>query len=157
MGEEQALKSVIRTSGCKVRILKKIVGQSDSFVFLDPPYYPVMKKNGKPVAMNKLYNISGGFTPLDFLKLKMRCDELTFKGIPFLFSNSDCEFIRILFKDYPIISVEEPHEMKKAKNSDGKFTAKCVMITNFEKKEDFMGAVKSTGKVLEEMRKGVKG
>lgn len=47
----------------------------------------------------------GGFDYNEQLRLKNNCDKLASQGIKFLESNSDCEEIRELYKDYKIISV----------------------------------------------------
>lgn len=126
---------VIDVSGEKIEIIKENI-EENSFVYLDPPYYPMPKENGKGLSLNQMYGSS--FTPNDFLILKERCDELTKNNIPFILHNSNCEFIRRLFKDYPIIEVNEKQNMKRSsKKCDGD-KARCVIITNYECKDDFM-------------------
>jgi len=133
------MKKVINVSGAKIEMLKDLTKKKhDCYMYLDPPYYPTAKtKNGKIIPY-KLYN-GNDWIPVDFLKLKLRCDELTMAGIPFILSNSDCEFIRILFKDYPIVEVKEPRGMKKGFK---KPKETCLLITNFERKDDFMEKIK---------------
>ena len=71
----------------------------DSFVYLDPPYMPISSS-----ASFTGYT-EGGFDYNEQLRLKNNCDKLASQGIKFLESNSDCEEIRELYKDYKIISV----------------------------------------------------
>ena len=132
------MRKVVDVSGGKMKLIKEIAGKEDTFIFLDPPYYPVPNKSGK-ISLNNLYN--GHFSPLDFLKLKLHCDHYTREGIPWILTNSDCEFIRLLFKDYPIISTKENHELKKAEKGETDYKANCVIITNMEEKEDFMDKI----------------
>ncbi len=125
---------VIDVSGQNVDIISDISNKNKKdFVFLDPPYYPITKN------INKFY--SGDFLPVDFLKLKLRCDALTKTGVPFILCNSDCEFIRTLFKDYPMINTDEPRVMNQGKGKGSRPPVKCVIITNFKQKEDFMDGI----------------
>jgi len=130
------MKEVIEIRGMKIKLIKKLAGKKDCFVYLDPPYYPTKKNKYGKVSPYKLYN--SDYTPIDFLRLKIRCDELTLSGIPFMLSNSDCEFIRILFKDYCIVEIKEPRGMKPSKGKGSKPKEKCLIITNFKHKADFM-------------------
>ncbi len=139
------MKQVIDVSGAKIEVIKDITGKKDCFMYLDPPYYPTNKNKYGKVTPYKLYN--SDYTPVDFLKLKIRLDELTKEGIPFVLSNSDCEFIRILFKDYVIVDVEELRVMKNTKGKGSRPPENCLIITNFENKTDFMGRIKQLNKI----------
>jgi len=134
---------VIDVTGKKIEIIKDIQNRSkNALIYLDPPYYPTAKdKNGK-ISPYKLYN-GNDFVPVDFLKLKLRCDELTQNKIPFILTNSDCEFIRILFKDYIFVPTKEPRGMKSGKGKGSRPADDCLIITNFNKQEDFMKAMKN--------------
>lgn len=46
------------------------------------------------------------FTTDKQIELKNECDRLTQRGVKFLLSNADCDFIRDLWKDYEILTVE---------------------------------------------------
>ncbi len=134
------MKKVINITGEKVEIIKKKAKkETNAFVYLDPPYYPVKGKNGK-ININKLYN--GDFTPTDLLKLKLRCDGLTREKIPFVLSNSNCEFVRLLFRNYNLVNISEPRGMKQGKGKGSRPPEKCLIITNFENKKDLIGAIK---------------
>lgn len=141
---------VINVSGQKVKIITKLIKEDNkAFIYLDPPYYPTAKtKNGK-ISPYKLYN-GTDYVPVDFLKLKLRCDELTLSGIPFVLSNSDCEFIRILFKDYVIIDILENRVMKQGKGKGSRPKENCLIITNFKQKKDFMRGINQMNKLKEE-------
>lgn len=71
----------------------------DSFVYLDPPYMPI-----SATSLFTSYT-KGGFGYDRQVELKKECDILTSKGISFVQSNSDCEEIRELYKDYKIKTV----------------------------------------------------
>lgn len=71
--------------------LKRI--RKNSFVYFDPPYDPVSDSS------NFTGYTSGGFGREEQTKLRDLCDKLHSKGIRFLVSNSNTEFIRELYKD----------------------------------------------------------
>lgn len=128
---------VVNVSGEDIKMISDMAScKKDLFVYLDPPYYPVCKTKSGKIAPYKLYN--GDFLPVDFLKLKMRCDDLTKNNIPFILSNSDCEFIKILFKDYVVVEIDEPRGLKGKKHPK----ERCLIITNFRDKEHFMESIK---------------
>ncbi len=135
------MQKVINVSGEKISIIKDLAKiDNKAFVYLDPPYYPVAKTKDGKVSPYKLYN--NDYKPVDFLKLKLRCDELTIAGIPFVLSNSNCEFIRTLFKDYPIIDINELRVMKQGNGKGSRPAESCLLITNFKKKKYFMDSIK---------------
>ncbi len=94
------------------------------FVYFDPPYAPISKTSNFTG-----YNESG-FGETEQIRLKKLCDTLDKKGAKFLLSNSDCEFIRGLYKDYNIITIKA----KRAINSDGNNRGNVneVLIRNYE-------------------------
>ena len=79
-----------------------------AFVYLDPPYMPISSS-----ASFTGYT-ENGFNYEQQVALKEECDKLRNNGIAFLQSNSDCEEIRTLYKDYEIRTVKA----KRAVNSD---------------------------------------
>ena len=130
--------NVIEVTNKKVEMIAEITKKdSKAFVYLDPPYYPVAKTKTGKISPYKLYN-GTDFLPIDFLKLKERCDDLTKSGIPFILSNSDCEFIRFLFKEYIIVDIEEPRGLKIERKHPKE---NCLIITNFRDKKYFMDAI----------------
>jgi len=68
----------------------------DSFVYFDPPYDPVSDTSNF-TDYNK-----GGFDRKEQIRLKELCDRLDKKGVRFLLSNSETDFILDLYKDYKI-------------------------------------------------------
>lgn len=94
------------------------------FVYFDPPYAPLS-------ATSSFTSYSDvGFSANDQKRLKETCDKLNEKGIKFLLSNSNCEFIRELYKDYIIEFVDA----KRSINSDasGRGKIKEVLVRNYE-------------------------
>ena len=136
------MSKVISVSGAKVEVIKDLTkNDNKAFVYLDPPYYLITKN------VNKLYGQD--FKPVNFLKLRERCDELTVRGIPFVLTNSDCEFIRVLFRDYPIVGIKEPRVMGQGKGKGSRPKVKCLIITNFKNKKDFMGSINQMNNLME--------
>ena len=90
--------------------------------------------NIKYAPISKTSNFTGynesGFGENEQIRLKKLCDSLNKKGVKFLLSNSDCEFIRDLYKDYNIITIKA----KRAINSNGnnRGAVSEVLIRNYE-------------------------
>ncbi|WEV67045.1 DNA adenine methylase [Bifidobacterium sp. ESL0769] len=73
---------------------------SDSFVYLDPPYMPISSSSSFTGYTE------GGFNYQAQQQLKEECDKLHDKGVNFIESNSDCEEIRELYSEYKITKVK---------------------------------------------------
>lgn len=95
----------------------------DDFVYLDPPYDPVSLTSSF-TNYTKL-----GFSRDDQIRLKTVCDELTVKGVRFLESNSNNDFIRELYKDYKVTIISASRYIN-SKYNDRK-NASEVIITNY--------------------------
>ncbi len=76
------------------------LAKKGSFVYLDPPYMPISSS-----ASFTGYT-ENGFSYEQQVLLKEECDKLRDKQIPFLLSNSDCQEIRELYKEYIIKTVK---------------------------------------------------
>lgn len=74
--------------------------RAGDFVYLDPPYMPISPSSSFTGYTDK------GFGYEEQKALKEACDDLRNRGIPFIESNSDCEAIRELYKDYKIRQVK---------------------------------------------------
>ncbi len=95
-----------------------------SFVYFDPPYYPVSESSNFTG-----YN-QGGFDMNDQIRLRDVCNNLHSRGIKFLLSNSDTVFIRDLYKDYRIINVKANRFINS--NADKRGVIDEVLIRNYE-------------------------
>lgn len=104
------------------KCVKKAV--EGDFVYFDPPYAPIS------TTANFTSYASEGFGVEDQIRLKKTCDKLNKRGVKFLLSNSNCEFIRELYKDY----IVEIVEANRAINSDAAKRGKVeeVLIRNYE-------------------------
>lgn len=104
-------------------ILKNIRG-SRAFVYLDPPYYPISNSSSFTGYTQ------GGFGEKEQIELKEECDKLNKKGIRFLLSNSSCDFIHNLYKDYNIKIIPA----KRSINADAtkRGAVDEVLISNYD-------------------------
>lgn len=94
-----------------------------AFVYFDPPYAPISSTSNFTG-----YNESG-FGIEEQIRLKELCDKLTEKNVKFLLSNSDCEFIRDLYKAYEIIEVKAKRSVNSKADSRGEIGE--VLIRNY--------------------------
>lgn len=81
----------------------------NSFVYLDPPYMPI-----SPTAAFTGYT-ENGFGVAEQERLHSVCENLKSRGVHFIQSNSDCEFIRDLYCNFEIIQVKA----KRSINANG--------------------------------------
>lgn len=100
------------------------MAKKDDFVYFDPPYAPISKTSNFTG-----YN-ENGFGENEQIRLKELCDALDKKGVKFLLSNSDCEFIRDLYKDYNIVTIQAKRTINSNANNRGAISE--VLIRNYE-------------------------
>ena len=87
------------------------------FVFFDSPYYDTFDT----------YQ-AGGFSEADHVRLFELFKDLSDKGVYCMMTNSNCEFIKDLYKDFDINVVD----VKRMINRDGKNrVGKEVIVTNY--------------------------
>ncbi len=94
-----------------------------TFVYLDPPYDPISE-----TANFTSYTIYG-FTKEDHIRLRECCDALTARGIKFMLSNSDTNFIRSLYAGYDITEVFAKRFINC--NGNGRGAVKELIIRNY--------------------------
>lgn len=102
--------------------LKRI--KRGAFVYLDPPYDPVSDTSSF-TGYNK-----GGFDRKEQIRLKNCCDELSANGIKFMLSNSSTDFIKELYNNYNITTVNA----NRAINSNGQKRGKVeevIILSNW--------------------------
>jgi DNA adenine methylase len=102
-------------------ILQK--AKSDDFIYLDPPYYPVSAYSDfTRYTKEKFYKE-------DQVRLKKEIDRLTRIGCKIMLSNSDCTFVKDLYKDYNIREVYSSRSLNCKKTQRGKVSE--LLITNY--------------------------
>lgn len=96
---------------------------SNSFVYLDPPYDPVSTTSFTSYS-------SKNFSRQNQIELKEFCDNLSSRKIKFMLSNSATDFILDLYKKYNITIVEA----KRSVNRDGKKRGSVneVLVRNYK-------------------------
>lgn len=100
------------------------LADTNSFVYLDPPYYPISESS------NFTGYVQGGWDMWDQVRLREVCDELNSRGIKFLLSNSSASFIRDQYKNYDIKVVKAIRSI----NSNGANRGEIdeLLIKNYE-------------------------
>lgn len=103
-----------------------VVNSSDekSFIYFDPPYHPLSNSS------NFTGYVQGGWQKSDQERLKQTCDELTKRKVKFLLSNSSNTFIRELYKDYFITTVQANRAINSVGDKRG--VVDEVLIRNYE-------------------------
>lgn len=96
---------------------------ADTFVYLDPPYHPISESS------NFTGYVQGGWSEKHQIRLKKACDDLEEKGVKFLLSNSSAPFIKDLYSEYKIHSINANRSI----NSDGEKRGQIeeLLIKNF--------------------------
>lgn len=94
-----------------------------TFVYLDPPYDPISE------TANFTSYTRYGFTKEDHIRLRECCDTLTARGIKFMLSNSDTDFIRSLYAGYDITEVFAKRFINC--NGNGRGAVKELIIRNY--------------------------
>ena len=95
-----------------------------AFVYFDPPYDPISNSSSFTGYTKSRFDRS------EQERLKSVCDKLNKRGIKFLLSNSSTNFIRDLYQDFIIHTVEA----NRAVNSKGSRRGKIaeVLVKNYE-------------------------
>ncbi|MBE7318586.1 modification methylase [Staphylococcus sp. HMSC063F03] len=96
----------------------------NDFVYFDPPYVPIS------TSSSFTGYTEGGFTLENQKELKNYCDKLTEKGVRFLLSNSDSEFIHDLYSDYNIKTVKAKRFINSKAKNRGEINE--VLVSNYE-------------------------
>ncbi len=98
--------------------------RAGAFVYFDPPYMP--PESGEETFTK--YTIDG-FDVAKQIELKEVCDILTDRGVKFMLSNSCCNFIRHLYRDYHVDTVQ----VRRNVSADGekRLLIDEILVTNY--------------------------
>jgi DNA adenine methylase len=101
----------------------EIAQTPDDFVYFDPPYHPI-SSTSRFTAYSR-----DSFCEADQIRLRDAVTVLANRGVQVMLSNSDCDFVRNLYKDFPIHSILAARSI----NSNGKRRGKIteVLITSY--------------------------
>jgi DNA adenine methylase len=97
--------------------------EKEDFVYFDSPYYPISETS------NFTSYTKDGFNKEDQIRLKNCFEELSNRGCYCLLSNSYCDFIKDLYKDFEIIEVKATRMINSKGNGRGKISE--VLIKNY--------------------------
>lgn len=98
--------------------------RKDSFVYLDPPYMPISSSSSFTGYT------AAGFGPQQQIELKKQCDLLNKRGIRFLLSNSCCDFIEDLYREYIVERVSAKRTINAKADRRGAIDE--LLIRNYE-------------------------
>lgn len=96
---------------------------SDDFVYFDPPYHPI-----SPTSNFTAYS-RYSFSERDQRRLKDVFTELARRGVKVLLSNSDCQFIRELYREFNIYSISATRLINSNASKRGRISE--VLITSY--------------------------
>ena len=97
--------------------------QKGDFIYFDPPYYPL--KKGKSFTKYA----KGDFLDNEQKNLALVFEQLDKMGCKLMLSNSDCSFIRDLYKNYKISTVQATRMINCNASKRGKINE--VIVTNY--------------------------
>ena len=95
-----------------------------AFVYFDPPYHPLSTTSSFTGYAH------GGFGEADQTRLRDLCNKLDKQGCKFLLSNSYCDFICDLYRDYEQVKIEATRNINSVGAGRGKIFE--VLIRNYE-------------------------
>ena len=101
----------------------EVNANSGDFVYLDPPYHPINETSDFTTYT------PGGFGAEDQQYLADMCIDLSKRGVKFMLSNSDCEFIRSLYQGFNIEQVQATRSVNSKSNKRGKVNE--LIIRNY--------------------------
>jgi DNA adenine methylase len=93
------------------------------FVYFDPPYHPLSYTSAFTSYA------AGGFSTEDQTRLAALFSELDKRGCQLMLSNSDTDFIRKLYKDFNINTLQASRSINSAGSGRGKVSE--VLVTNY--------------------------
>ena len=121
LNASEALQNVIIKEQSFEKVLE--TAQKEDFVYFDPPYYPLNETS------NFTSYDSNTFLEKEQIKLYEIFDELAKKGVFVLESNSDTTFIKELYKNYEINTIQANRFINSKANKRGKIGE--VLIRSF--------------------------
>lgn len=103
-------------------ILEHATSRRD-FVYFDPPYHPISATS----CFTSYSRYS--FTATDQIRLRDTVTELARRGVKVMLSNSDCGFIRDLYRDFTIHTIHATRAINSNAQRRGKITE--VLVTSY--------------------------
>jgi DNA adenine methylase len=97
--------------------------QKTDFIYLDPPYHPISTYSDFTRYTKEKFHAK------DQIRLKEEIDKLHKKGAYVMLSNSDCDFIRKLYRNYKIYKMSSSRALNSDKHKRGRVSE--LLITNY--------------------------
>ncbi|MBD1939828.1 DNA adenine methylase [Microcoleus sp. FACHB-68] len=122
----RSVSAALKTAQIEVRPFDAVLNfakTSKDFVYFDPPYYPL-----SPTSNFTAYS-RHAFTEADQIKLKDIFTKLASLGVKVMLSNSDCLFIRELYKDFHIHTISAARAINSKGSKRGKIAE--VLVTSY--------------------------
>ena len=121
-----SVSAALKNTQIEVRPFDAVVNYAKTgsdFVYFDPPYYPL-----SPTSNFTAYS-RNAFTEADQIKLKDIFTKLATLGVKVMLSNSDCLFIRELYKDFNIHTISAARAINSKGSKRGKIAE--VLVTSY--------------------------
>jgi DNA adenine methylase len=122
----RAASIALKTTELKVQPFDAVLNDAKTnrdFVYFDPPYHPI-----SPTSCFTAYS-RYSFNQLDQIRLRDTVIELANRGVKVMLSNSDCPFIRELYKDFYIHTIYANRAINSNAQKRGKITE--VLVTSY--------------------------
>lgn len=121
----RSVSAALQSAEIKVRSFEEVVNyaKKGDFVYFDPPYHPIS------ATSNFTAYSRYSFTEIEQIKLKDVFLELTKKGVRVMLSNSYCDLIRELYRDFQIKEILAARAINSNGNKRGKI--KEVLVMNY--------------------------
>lgn len=120
-----SVSKVLKSVKIEVRSFESVLDYAklNDFVYFDPPYYPLS------LTSNFTAYSCYSFNEHDQVKLRNISIELAKSGVQVMLSNSDCPFIRELYKNFNIYEISAARAINSNAEKRGKITE--VLITSY--------------------------
>lgn len=100
-----------------------VAQSAQDFVYFDPPYHPISATSDFTAYSR------GAFTTDDQTQLAQVFTELAHRGVQVMLSNSDCPFIRDLYQDFNVHSIQAARAINSNPQKRGKIAE--VLVTSW--------------------------
>lgn len=119
----RSVSAALQSAEIKVRSFEEVVNHAKTgdFVYFDPPYHPIS------ATSNFTAYSRYSFSEKDQIRLRDVFAELANVGVKVMLSNSDCDFIRELYRDFTIEEIWAARAINSNGNKRGKVKEVLVM------------------------------
>ncbi|OKH29073.1 DNA adenine methylase [Chroogloeocystis siderophila] len=121
----RAVANALQIAQIEVRSFETILNYANSnedFVYFDPPYYPLSETSNFTAYSRDAFHKD------DQIRLKDVCVQLAQRGVKIMQSNSDCPFIRELYRDFKIYEIKASRAINSNAAKRGKISEVLITI-----------------------------